>query len=218
MSLVQLHCSIDGKFTGSYADFLTEHIQAPAEKAILGTVSSPIIYLLHTSEKTLIFLLFYPFWTPLSHHTLECRSSATCLRMRKVTLVVLVLPSGLPEMQQGRAAVPWDAGAPHHSWHPGPTKPRGGRWRYLLLHLFQFRPRWCLSLPLSDLSASVANHDGDVQEQKARRRLNRKWGIILRAVGVGLPGRNPSQEAGMSNLLRCSFCRGVAGVKRHTGI
>lgn len=182
---------------------------------ILGTVSSPIIYLLHTSEKTLIFLLFYPFWTPLSHHTPEYRSSVTCLRMRKVTLVVLVLPSRLPEMQRGRAAVPWDPGAPHRSWYPSPTKPRGGRWRYLLLHLFQLRPRWCLSLPLSDLSASVANHGGDMQEQKTRRRLSRKWGIIL---GVGLPGRNPSQEAGMSNLLRCSFCRGVAAVKRHVGI
>lgn len=123
MSLVQLRYSIYGTFTGSYADFLIEHIQAPGEKVIFGTVSSPIIYLLHTPEKTLPFLLFYPFWTPLAHHTLECRSSVTSLRMRKVTLVVLALPSGLLEMQRGRAAVPWDPGAPHRSWHPGLTKP-----------------------------------------------------------------------------------------------
>lgn len=58
MSLLQLYYSIYGKFTVPYAAFVIEHIQAPGEKVISGGLSSPIIYLLHKSEKSLIFLCF----------------------------------------------------------------------------------------------------------------------------------------------------------------
>lgn len=67
MSLVQLYCSIYGKFTLQYTAFIIEHIQDPGEKVILGGVSSPIIYLPRKSEKSLIFLLFYSSWTPFAH-------------------------------------------------------------------------------------------------------------------------------------------------------
>lgn len=86
VSLVQLYCSIYGKSTLQYTAFIIEHIKDPGEKVILGGVNSPIIYLLHKSEKSLIFLLFYSSWTPFAHPVLEFHSSMTGLRMRKQAL------------------------------------------------------------------------------------------------------------------------------------
>lgn len=217
MSLVQLHCSIYGKFTVQCTAFIIEHIQAPGEKVILDGVSNPIIYLLHKSKKSLIFLLLYSSWTPFAHPILEFHSSVTGLRMRKQALR---WPCWCRGWHRG---FPRCSGAEHQSPVIREHHTAAGFPSYTSSRIqLEISPPASFSAPsqvvfqllLSDLSVSVAN----VQEQKSRWRLSSKWGHCSARGGSWFAWLRTLAGAGMSYLLRCFFCLGAACLKRHAGI
>lgn len=219
MSLVQLHRSIYGKFTVQYTAFIIEHIQAPREKVILGGVSSPIIYLLHKSEKSLIFLPFYCSWTPFAHPILEFHSSVTGLRMRKRALR---WPCWCGDWHWG---FPRCSRAEHQSPVVRDYHTTAGFPSYWRIQMeisapasFSVPSQVVFQLLLSDLSVSVASRGGNVQEQKSRWRLSSKWGDSSVCGGSRFLWMRTLAGAGTSYLLRCCFCWGVACLKRHAGI
>lgn len=167
---------------------------------ISGGLSSLIIYLLHKSEKSLIFLVFSSSWTPFLHPILEFHSSVAGPGMGKQALR---WPCWDRDWHGG---LPRCSGAEHQSpvireHRTAAGSPAYTSWRIQMeisapTSFFQLHPRWCFSffclIFLFRLPVTV--------EMCKTRNLDGRWaisvGIVHCVVGVGLPGWGVSQGQG----------------------